>query len=152
MKSKEIKLYNLPAENIFTARINARPNYLFFIVILLGLFSFTLNISRMYAIGLIVIGILCLLFMPRVPMIEFYKEYVVLHNKVDRNTCMMIYYEDIKGWYYSWTAKKDFLIIELNDDSVVKMEAFSKQLFEKYMNIFLKDKHINKMNNENSRS
>ncbi len=72
---------------------------------------------------------------------EFYKDYFIMYNRADRNTCMMIYYDDVVSWHYAWSAKKDTLIVELTDGSVEKIEAFSKTLFETNMYIHLREKH-----------
>lgn len=79
--------------------------------------------------------------MPRVTLIEFFTDYLVLHNRADKNTCVIIYYSEVKSWYYSWSAKKDILSIELEDGHVEEIEAFSKTIFEAYMSRHLKDKH-----------
>ncbi|MBQ2505611.1 MAG: hypothetical protein II526_04520 [Erysipelotrichaceae bacterium] len=53
MKSKELKTYNLPEDNQVIASIDAKPNVLFFILIMAGLFSFLLKIPSAYGIILI---------------------------------------------------------------------------------------------------
>ena len=79
--------------------------------------------------------------MPTVPVIEFYQDYFVMHNRAEKSNCVIVYYNEVKSWHYSWSAKDDFLIVELEDGTIEKTKAFSKTIFELHMYKFLKDKH-----------
>jgi hypothetical protein len=79
--------------------------------------------------------------MPKVILMEFYSDYLVMYNKADKDNCVLIYYDEIASWHYVWGANRDYLCIELSDGSEEIIEAFSKSLFEGNMNRFLKDKH-----------
>ncbi|MBR4470445.1 MAG: hypothetical protein IKS54_03940 [Erysipelotrichaceae bacterium] len=140
MKSKELKTYNLPVDNPVIAQIDAKPNFLFVIMIMIGMFSFIASFPKIYGVILIGFSICALIYMPRVLLMEFYNEYLVVYNKADKNNCVLIYYEDITSWYYSRGASHDYLYIELSDGRQEKIDAFSKSIFESNMNRFLKDK------------
>lgn len=141
MKSKELKYYNLPGDSEILSEINAKPTLVFVGLILLGIISFFFNVNVVYGATMIITGIVCIVFMPRVTVMEFYANYLVMHNRADKDTCCMIYYSEVSSWVYKWSAKKDELIIELGDGTVEKIEAFSKTIFEAYMYKYLKDKH-----------
>lgn len=141
MKTKELKTYNLPSDNVLLSEINAKPTWIFIVFILVGIFSIALKVSNLYGGFIIVIGLICVCFMPRVTIMEFYHDYLVAYNRVDKSKCTIIYYNEIVSWHYSWSAKKDYLCIELEDGSIEKIEAFSKTLFEAYMYKYLKNKH-----------
>ncbi len=140
MKSKQLKTYNLPEDSTVIAQIDAKPNYIFVILILIALFSFTMDVPRTYGIILMCVSIACLVYMPRVLLMEFYNEYLVLYNKADKSSCVLIYYDEISSWHYSRGASHDYLYIELADGTSEKIEAFSRSIFESNMNRFLKDK------------
>lgn len=140
MKSKELKAYNLPGEDLLISRIDAKPNLIFTLFIILGILSFFFNISFFYGAALILLSINAMIFMPKVTLIEFFQDYFVIYNKADKNRCVMIYYDEVSSWYYSWSTNRDYLYIELEDGSIERIEAFSKTLFESNMNRFLKDK------------
>ena len=112
----------------------------FVIMIMIGLFSFIASFPKVYGFILIGFSICALIYMPRVLLMEFYNEYLVVYNKADKNNCVLIYYEDITSWYYSRGASHDYLYIELSDGRLEKIDAFSKSIFESNMNRFLKDK------------
>ena len=140
MKSKELKTHNLPVDIFPISKIDAKPDVLFILLILLGLFSFTLHITSFYGITIILTSLCVLLFMPKVRLMEFFQEYLVMYNKADKNSCVLIYYDEIASWYYTWSANRDYLYIELENGSVEKIEAFSKTLFEANMNRFVREK------------
>ena len=53
MKSKELKTHNLPAEVPPISTIDARPDWLFILLMLIGFFSFTWDLSPFYGATLI---------------------------------------------------------------------------------------------------
>lgn len=142
MKSKELKVYNIPGDSFFINEINAKPTVLFLVVTLVGIMLLFTSLPKAYGIVISLVGIACICFMPRVVLIEFYKDYLILYNKADKNTCTIIYYDEVESWYYTWGASRDFLVIELLDGSEEKIEAFSKTLFEINMSRFIKDKRV----------
>ena len=144
MKSKELKSYNLPNETAPLSQINAKPTWMFVIIILIGLVLMIINVPIYYGLIAVLAGVICIIFMPRITVMEFYNDYFVMYNHADRNMCMLIYYDEVKSWRYSWSAAKDELIVELEDGRIEKIEAFSKTLFEATMNKYLKDKHKKK--------
>ena len=141
MRSKELKTYNLPKDDPVIAQIDAKPNTLFFLAIMMGLLSFIFKLPTAYGVMIILVALGAIIYMPRVILMEFYQEYLVLHNRADKNNCVLIYYDEISSWYYSWSASRDYLYIELENGTTEKIEAFSKTIFESNMNRFLRDKH-----------
>lgn len=140
MKSKELKTYNLPKDDMIVAQIDAKPNALFVFVILIGVLSFVFRLPVAYGVSMIIISICAIAYMPRVVLMEFYQDYLVIYNRADKNSCVLIYYNEVSSWYYSWSANRDYLYIELENGNVEKIEAFSKTIFESTMNRFLRDK------------
>ena len=134
-------VYNLPSDEQQLAEINAKPNVLFSLITIISIISIILGHVNYYNIALIFLSLCAVGFMPKVILMEFYSSYLVLYNRVDKNKCELIYYEEVVSWYYSWGANRDYLVIELMDGSIQKLEAFSKYLFEYQMSRFLKDKH-----------
>ena len=140
MKSKELKTYNLPVDNPLIAQIDAKPNFLFVILICLALASFVVDIPNIYGVITLTFSLIALIYMPRVVLMEFYNEYLIMYNTADKDNCVLIYYDEITSWYYSWGANRDYLCIELVNGNEERIEAFSKTLFESNMNRFVKDK------------
>jgi len=141
MKSKELKVHNLPAEDVLLSQIDAKPVYLFYFLILLGFLTLIFKIPILFGATCILASITMMLVTPKVILIQFFQDYLVIFNKADRNTCVLIYYDEISSWYYTWGANHDYLYIELENGQMEKIEGFSKTLFESQMNRFLKEKH-----------
>lgn len=150
MKSMELKTYNLPNEKILLSEINAKPTWAFIALTILGVISLITGIPAIYGVMMIAIGIMCAIFMPKVPLIEFYNDFFIMHNRAEKTKCVLIYYNEVKSWFYSWNPTEDFLFVELEDGSVEKIKAFSKTLFEIHMNKYLRNKRLR--NNENRSS
>lgn len=145
MKSKELKTYNLPSDSFFISEINAKPTVLFLLITFVGFVSLFFNsVPKVFSITITIVGFICVCLMPRVVLIEFYNDYMVLYNKADKNTCEIIYYDEVESWYYNRGTTKDYLIINMMDGSSTKIEAFSKTIFEVNVSRYLKDKHIKK--------
>ena len=140
MKSKELKTYNLPKDDMVVAQIDAKPNSLFIFVILIGVLSFMFKLPVAYGVTMIIVSLCAIAYMPRVVLMEFYQDYLVLYNRADKSNCVLIYYDEVSSWYYSWSANRDYLYIELENGNVEKIEAFSKTIFESTMNRFMRDK------------
>lgn len=139
MKTKEIKSHNLPETRVINESIEAKPYLLIVLFIVAGLFVLVFN-DRTLGVSLMFFGFCTLFFMPKRTLIEFHDEYLVLYNKANHAECTMVYYEDVRSWNYSVGFSDDELYIELNDGSSLRIEAFSKFLFESLMNRYLKDR------------
>ena len=83
MKSKELKVYNLPNENTMISEIYAKPTWLFILLVFVGIGSLVAKMNPIYGITLILVGIIAIIAMPRVTQIEFYNDYLVLYNRVN---------------------------------------------------------------------
>jgi len=141
MKSKELKTYNLPKEDVPIGEIDAKPQELFLLLILIGVLSFLFRVPTAYGVTTILFSLVAMIYMPKVEIIGFYQDYLILYNRADRNNCFLVYYDEVSSWYYSWSASRDYLCIEMEDGTTEKIEAFSKTLFESHMNRVLKEKH-----------
>ena len=140
MKSKELKVYNLPQDEQATMVIDAKPYNLLIGFVIVGILLVLFKISNLYGVGIIIVGICSIIFLPRTVLIEFFTNYLVLYNMASKDDCCLIYYEDVVSYEYKRGSLKDYLYIELIDGSIKKIEAFSKVLFEAYLNRYFPGK------------
>jgi len=140
MRSKELKTYNLPENGSPIAVIDAKPYELIAFVLLIGVLMIMTNFSLSYGVTVIGFAIVCFMFLPRTILIDFYGDYLVLYNKANKEDCALIYYEDVVNWSYQKGKSVDYVLIELEDGTVEKIEAFSKSLFVFHLNTFMKNK------------
>ena len=139
MKSKELKQYNLPEDRIILSQIDAKPNVILFAILFIGFGLVTLK-SIIWGASMILVSFMGIVVLPKRVLIEFCYDYLILYNHANKTTCEIIYYEDVLKWKYVAGLGYDELRIKLVDDSVHKVDGFSKMLFETSMNRFLKDK------------
>ena len=139
MKSKELKIYNLPERRTVLTSIDAKPNVTIYLLFFFGVFLVVIK-QYVWGVSLSLTALLMIGLLPNRVLIEFYNEYLVLYNHADKNVCEIIYYEDVVKWSYSVGLSYDTLYITLTDDSTHKIDAFSKISFEQALNRFLKDK------------
>lgn len=140
MNSKVIKVYNLPKDKTILYRLEVKPFFILtasFIIGIMIIYSFT-------SLGIILIGtgLFGFFFMPSKVLLEFTDEYLILYNRASKNDCVIVYYNEIVTWQYLKTAKEDWLIIDLEDGRVEKLECFNRFMVCKYLNEFAKDKQI----------
>lgn len=121
--------------------IDAKPTWIFLFATVVGLFLLIFKDLYLYGVILTISALSCGMFFPRTLMMAFYPEYLILYNRADRSDCVLIYYNEVVSWHYTWSAAgKDYLYIELEDGSTEKIEAFSKGLFESRMKRVLREK------------
>ena len=139
MKSKELKIYNLPEGRIVLDVIDAKPNIWIFVIFTIGLLLTIYN-QLIWGISLILFSFFMIVMLPKRVLIEFYHDYMVLYNHANKSDCEIIYYDDVLKWKYSLGLSYDTLSIHLVDDSVHNVDGFSKFAYEVVMNRYLKDK------------
>ncbi len=140
MKSKELKTYNLPKDDLLISSIDAKPGFLFLLLTIFGILLLFFESFRLYGVSILVITLITYLYLPKVTLMEFFQDYLVLYNRADNNTCVLVYYDEVVSWNYTWSANRDYLNIELQNSQKERIEAFSKTIFESNMNRFLKEK------------
>lgn len=139
MKSKELKVSNLPNDNAsYKLEVKPRPLLVFFLVF--GIFI--MRSYSTYGLLLISLATFCLLFLPSVTLLEFRNDYLVLYNKASKSDCVMIFYDEILAWRYRRHRSGDELIIELTDGQQECLECFNYFLIAKYLNYYAKGKQL----------
>ena len=148
MKSKELKNYNLPENRAYNDAIEAKPMILLLFIMGIG---FIMMLLKEYVVGisLFLFGAACLIFLPNRRIMEFYDDYMILYNKARKDECNIVYYDDVKSWEYKTRVSMDELIIILNDDSIQKIDGYSRIEYENHLNKYLKDKKIVNENRSN---
>ncbi len=136
MKSKQLSIHNMPDVKQAESEISAKPYLLMIFFVLVSAFiARKVNFWFGAGFGLFAIGLFALL--PSRVLIRFFKEYMILFNK-GREECMLIYYEDVEKYEYEEGKDADEVIFTLKDGSEERLEAFSRKLFEKRLNKYLK--------------
>lgn len=145
MKSKEIRVRNLPKDDVPFYVSNVKPTSFLIVAMIAGI-SFLWIRSYLQVIGVMVImvSLFSLLMLPDCKLYEIYQDYIVLYNRHDKSECFIIYYEDIVSWHYEWNPSFDQLVISLVDGSVEKQEVYAKYRIEKWLNSLAPGKQAKK--------
>ena len=145
MKSKEIRVRNLPKDDVPFYVSNVKPTSFLIVAMIAGI-SFLWIRSYLQVIGVMVImvSLFSLLMLPDCKLYEIHQDYIVLYNRHDKSECFIIYYEDIVSWHYEWNPSFDQLVISLVDGSVEKQEVYAKYRIEKWLNSLAPSKQAKK--------
>ena len=143
MKSQMIKVRNLPdwAHQPYT--IHVKPVFFLALMGIVGIVMFVSG-GPWVGVGLIlsILSVFALLMMPDRILIQFTPDYMILYNHRDRDTCTVIYWEDLVNWQYEFHPNYDTLSCFLTDGSVQRIDLYSKRLAAKYLNQYAPGKEI----------
>lgn len=137
MRSKTIKIINIPEYPYIIRTVSVKPIALMFTVIGIGVSFLFINTDfAMFGLVFIIIAIFSIMFLPDAKIVEYTDEYIILYNTKEKDECKLVYWDEILGWQYKWHTDKDELNIELIDHSIEKVDIYSKSTvfpyFKKY--------------------
>lgn len=132
VKSKILKIRNLPTDGKKIDQINVKP-YSFIIVCLIA--GISLMCTSLYLIGFIItfLFLYYLLFVKDVVLIEFYDQYAVFYLNNGKEECFLLFWEDVLRW--SITSNRndlDLLNIVLRNNECIALKCLSRKKVEKY--------------------
>lgn len=141
MKSKTLKIRNIPKEPPIIATVRVKPTSQLIVLTFIGAIFFMFSEMLSY-FGLVIICVcsFCLLVMPDRKLIEFTHDFIIIYNCKDRDDCNILFWEDILTWQYIWRADKDELEIELVNHTKENIECFSKSTIVPLLRAYIKEK------------
>ncbi len=141
MKSKILRIRNIPKEPPIIATVSVKPKNGLIVMIFASFIMMIFNDLFSY-IGVLMFGMssFCLFVLPDRKLIDFTHDYIILYNCKERENCSLIYWEDILTWQYIWRADHDDLEIELVDHTVKTIECFSRKTVVPLLRAFVRDK------------
>ena len=145
MKSKEIRVRNLPKDDVPFYVSNVKPTSFLIIAMITGIcFLWIRTYLQVIGVMVIMVSLFSLLMLPDCKLYEIHQDYIVLYNRHDKSECFIIYYEDMVSWHYEWNPSYDQLVISLVDGSVEKQEVYAKYRIEKWLNSLAPSKQAKK--------
>ena len=145
MKSKEIRVRNLPKDDVLFYVSNVKPTSFLIIAMIMGIcFLWIRSYLQVIGVMVIMVSLFSLLMLPDCKLYEIHQDYIVLYNRHDKSECFIIYYEDMVSWHYEWNPSYDQLVISLVDGSVEKQEVYAKYRIEKWLNSLAPGKQAKK--------
>ena len=97
VKSKVLKIRNLPTDGRKIDQINAKPYLVIAVFLFIGI---ALLFTRVYLIGIVItfLFLYCLLFVKDVVLIEFYETYAVFYLNNGKEECFLLFWQDVAKW------------------------------------------------------
>jgi hypothetical protein len=144
VKSKTLKIRNLPQGKKRLACINSKP-YLF-IVMFLSFGAYAIW-KGYYVVGAIILAVFLfnLFCIPNKVVTEFYEEYAVYYYEQEKDECFILFWEDIASWiYYPKMNDLDLIEIELKDHARICFKCLSKHKTMQYFQMFAPNKEKTK--------
>ena len=141
MKSKELKIYNIPRDKPPLLVLTVKPRQLLFVILLMSIALFCLN--HAYSMISLVAGAICLFALVAMPdrtLLEVYESMLIIYDSRRMDSCHCIYWEEILHWQYIREQHKDCLRIELIDGRCIECDCFRNNKLIFYLNFFAQNK------------
>lgn len=134
VRSKILKIRNIPKGHRRSGTINSKPLALFIVVLGLGILLVAVKRNLLIGIFLIVFSLYNILFIRGECMVEFYDEFVVFyHVNSQKDECYVLFWEDIAKWQVARNRKDyDELNIELKNHTTIKIPCVSRIKLDRY--------------------
>lgn len=139
VRSKNLKIRNLPKGRKRIDCINAKPFVLFGICLITGILLLILCNSYLIGTVLVLISLYNFLFIKNEILVEFYEEYAVFYRTTSyKDECFLLFWNDVRDWYIQ-RAKSNYdeIHISLKNDQKVVLKCVSKHKIQRYFRRFV---------------
>lgn len=140
VRSKNLKIRNLPKGHKIIDCVNSKPFVFFSICLVMGLLL--VLIAQSYLIGgiLVVLSLYNFFCIKNEKLVEFYDEFVVFyHISSYKDECYLLFWEDIESWKIIHTKRDyDELILHLKNGKKVTLKCVSKHKLQRYFKRYTK--------------
>lgn len=141
MRSKVIKVRNLPESETKPHNVNVKPTVFLCILLVIGvIFTFLKSYMMLMGFAMILLSLFALFIMPDRTLATMSPDFLVLYNCSNRDECNLIYWDEIVFWQYEWHGSADLLVVGLIDGSTEAQEMFSRRSIAKWMKQYAKGK------------
>lgn len=126
MKSKTLKIRNIPTEYLVFFRMNVKPTeYLTAILIVSIIFLFC--DAPLPTIGTILCTVICfaLVATPDRTLLEMNEAFMTFYSPKDPSECTILYWDEILTWQYQKKRQCDHLKVELINGDVYDSEVYN---------------------------
>lgn len=142
MKSKKLKIRNLPKNEKQIDHITAKPMGILFGSVVLG---FILFFTKYYLIGTILFAMFFyeLVCVKDYELVAFYETYAVFFIDKKKENCYIVYYDDILKWDYKtkWNSY-DKIDLVFKNGNEVELRCMEKRKFKKYFPCISKNEEV----------
>ncbi len=141
MKSKELKIYNIPREVPPMLTLTVKPTQFISIILFLSIgLMFLFSAYSVLFLSVIAVCLFALVAMPDRTLLEIYNNLLVVYDSRQINTCYCIYWEELLNWQYVKSADGDKIIFVLIDGQEIKSDIYRSSNLFILLNTFAKGK------------
>ncbi len=138
MKSKVLKLRNIPYESLLLYKMNIKPTAFLVGVLVVGVvLLFFPDPITTYGIITCTITCFALVAMPDRTLLEVRNNTIIFFNRKDESECTILYYDEIVSWRYVKNRSCDFLIVETIDNETHTSEVYKSKHLINLLNTLL---------------
>lgn len=137
MKSKTLKIRNIPAGHVTFFRMNVKPTEFLSAILLVAIFFLFLD-APFPTIGLIACTVVCfaLVATPDRTLLEMNDCFVTFYSPKDSSECSILFWDEILLWQYVKQRQCDHLKIELINGDVYDSEVYFDRRLIRLMNAY----------------
>ncbi len=132
LKSKKLKVRNLPERDYKLGDIQSKPYGFIIFFLLLGIYI-AYRSNLLFGILLIGIFLYYLLVNKNQVMTEFYEDFVVFYNERDPQECYIVFWDEIASWTYErGRFDTDRVHVSLKNGEKIVFRSLSPMKMKKY--------------------
>ncbi|MEG0345942.1 MAG: hypothetical protein RR435_06675 [Erysipelotrichaceae bacterium] len=137
IKSKHLKIRNIPKEKVKLASIGSKPYLVLSILLIISIMTLTTRF-RLFGLILTIFFIYCIVFLKDNSTVEFYNNFVIFYDENSAEDCYLIFYHEIDSWYYKKNLSDlDVVYFILNDGSKLEFKSLSESKMKKHLNLLV---------------
>ena len=145
VKSKCLKIRNLPADGEYLGHVNSKPYLFIFVCLAIGV-ALLPTIFYMVGILMCLVFLYCLIFVKNIKLIEFYTQYAFFFLNNGNDECFLLFWDDVAKWNIeSQRNDLDILHIDLKDGQTISLKCLGRKkivrYFEKYVPVQKQEDH-----------
>lgn len=137
VRSKILKIRNLPQGDKRIGSINAKPYAFFVVVLLTGILS-VMKEHYLFGSIFIIVSLYNLCFTQNEKLAEFYADYAVFYHINDhKDECFLLFWEDVEGWQCMRRhSGYDMIEITMHNQKSVSLRCVDKHKIDRYLKRF----------------
>jgi len=141
MKSKELKIYNIPRDNPPFMTMTIKPRWLLICLFWSSIVFSCLNFDwSMVGFAGIAISIFALVAMPDRTLLDIYEDKIVVYDSRQMDTCFCIFWDELLTWQYIRGVHTDRLRLEMIDGQYAECDVYRSRKLFFYLRLFAKGK------------
>lgn len=140
MKSKALKVYHLPVQREILQAFDAKPFFWLGFLMCISLLLIVEGHYFAYGLAIFLSSLFALIVLPKRILIEFSDKYMVVYHRVNKNDCMLVYYDDVLAYNIEKNYRFDLLTFILKDNTSITVPLFNYHKSKKVLNHFLPNK------------